>query len=110
MSWVRVLVWCAQRVLHVCVCVYVCVCVCVCVCVWCVCVCVCLCVCPRTLDAAPAQHNMWCKMSNFELGVRVPWMVHVPDVERCSGTHTPALAELVDVYPTLAELAGKIQS
>ncbi|XP_065191322.1 iduronate 2-sulfatase-like [Sycon ciliatum] len=52
------------------------------------------------------EHNMWCKMSNFELGVRVPWMVHVPDVERCSGTHTPALAELVDVYPTLAELAG----
>ena len=34
-------------------------------------------------------------------------MVHVPDVERCSGTHTTALAELVDVYPTLAELAGK---
>ena len=52
------------------------------------------------------QHNMWCKMSNFELGVRVPWMVHVPGVERCSGVHTTALAELVDVYPTLADLAG----
>ena len=34
-------------------------------------------------------------------------MVHVPGVERCSGVHTTAMAELVDVYPTLAELAGR---
>ena len=53
------------------------------------------------------QHNMWCKMSNFELGVRVPLMIHVPWKPSSAGKHTQELAELVDMYPTLADLAGK---
>lgn len=54
-----------------------------------------------------AQHNEWCKMSNFELGVRVPLMLRVPWFPQAMGQRTTALAELVDLYPTLAELAGE---
>ncbi|XP_065192923.1 iduronate 2-sulfatase-like [Sycon ciliatum] len=52
------------------------------------------------------EHNMWCKMSNYELGTRVPMMIRAPWIEGSAGKRTSALAELVDLYPTLAELAG----
>ncbi|XP_065192922.1 iduronate 2-sulfatase-like isoform X2 [Sycon ciliatum] len=52
------------------------------------------------------EHNMWCKMSNYELGTRVPMMIRAPWVEGSAGKRTSALVELVDLYPTLAELAG----
>lgn len=47
----------------------------------------------------------WCKGTNFELDARVPLLVRVPGLAR-PGVATDALVEYVDVYPTLAELAG----
>ena len=47
----------------------------------------------------------WCKDTNFELDTHVPLMVRVPGMAE-PGVATEALIEYVDVYPTLAELAG----
>ena len=52
---------------------------------------------------------MWCKMSNLELGTRVPLIFKAPWVTGpagTTGTVSGALSELVDMYPTLSELAG----
>jgi iduronate 2-sulfatase len=50
---------------------------------------------------------MWCKMSCLELGTRVPLIFKAPWLTgSVTGTISPALAELVDMYPTLSELAG----
>jgi len=46
------------------------------------------------------------KQTNFETGVRVPLMIHVPWIQQSHGVKTQALVELVDVYQTVAELAG----
>lgn len=51
------------------------------------------------------EHTLWGKTSNFELDARVPLMVHAPGVS-ADGQRTTALAELVDLFPTLVELAG----
>ena len=48
---------------------------------------------------------MWCKMSNLELGTRVPLIFKAPWLSGM-GVVSDALAELVDMYPTLSELAG----
>lgn len=52
------------------------------------------------------EHALWGKTSNFELDARVPLIVASPDHDAGHGKHTAALCELVDLYPTLAELAG----
>ena len=51
------------------------------------------------------EHNLWSKHTNFEDAVHVPLLVHVPGITD-NGVHTNALVELVDVFPSLAELAG----
>lgn len=51
------------------------------------------------------EMNLWKKMTNFELGVRVPLLIRVPWAQQ-AGWHTPALVEAVDLYPTFVELAG----
>ncbi|RAV29544.1 sulfatase [Sinomicrobium soli] len=51
------------------------------------------------------EHNLWSKTTNFELDTRVPLILSVPG-QKQHGEHTDALVELVDLYPTLAELAG----
>ena len=52
------------------------------------------------------DHGMWCKHSNYEQATRIPLIVSAPGVTK-PGTHaTNALVETVDIYPTLAELAG----
>ena len=48
----------------------------------------------------------WRKNSNWENAVRTPLMVAVPWMPDTAGTRTSAFAELVDIMPTLAELAG----
>jgi arylsulfatase A-like enzyme len=53
---------------------------------------------------ALADNSLWCKHSNFEAATRVPVLLAGPGVP--AGSHSAALAELVDLYPTLCELAG----
>lgn len=50
------------------------------------------------------EKGLWGKTTNFELDARVPLIVRRPGM-RSAGQQTAALTELVDIYPTLAELA-----
>ena len=52
------------------------------------------------------ENGDWKKFSLTELGTRVPLIIKVPWLEHVAGTRTPALTELVDLFPTMAELAG----
>jgi iduronate 2-sulfatase len=51
------------------------------------------------------EHNLWCKITNFELDTRVPLIICIPG-QKTTGTSTGATVELVDVYPTLADICG----
>lgn len=54
------------------------------------------------------EQSLWGKTSNFELDARVPLIIASPLQRHASsvGRRTQALAELVDLYPTLSEAAG----
>jgi arylsulfatase A-like enzyme len=51
------------------------------------------------------ENGLFTKMTNFELGTHVPLIVSAPG-QKAVGQRTTALVELVDLYPTLAELCG----
>ena len=51
------------------------------------------------------DHGMWTKHTNYEQANRIPLIVVAPGVTT-PGTSTRQLAETVDIYPTLAALAG----
>lgn len=51
------------------------------------------------------DHGMWCKHTNYEEANRIPLLIVAPGTA-LPGSRTRALAESVDVYPTLRELAG----
>ena len=51
--------------------------------------------------------GIWGKATNYEIATRVPLIIWTPDMEeKIRGKKTEALVELVDIYPTLCELAG----
>ena len=51
------------------------------------------------------HHGTWCKHTNLETDTRVPLIVVDPRNDSAQG-RTNALVELIDLYPTLAELCG----
>lgn len=51
--------------------------------------------------------GVWGKATNYEIATRVPLVVWTPDMSKTTrGSKSPALVELVDLYPTLCDLAG----
>jgi iduronate 2-sulfatase len=55
------------------------------------------------------EYGQWKKNTNWEECVKTPLIVKVPWLEGTAGTHTSALAELIDIMPTLADLAGTVR-
>ena len=51
------------------------------------------------------EHGGWCKHNNFEVSTHAPLVIHVPGVTD-GGMVTEKLVEFVDIFPTLAEVAG----
>lgn len=50
------------------------------------------------------DHGLWNKHTNFEQATRVPLLISAPGIP--NGTKPNTLCELVDVFPTLCDLAG----
>lgn len=50
------------------------------------------------------DHGLWNKHTNFERATHCPLLIRVPGTT--SGQRTQGLAEFVDIYPSLCELAG----
>ena len=53
------------------------------------------------------DHFLWGKVTLFDIGSRVPFLIRVPGVTQ-SGRSSEAMVELVDLYPTLADVSGLI--
>lgn len=51
------------------------------------------------------DHGAWTKHTNYEQANRIPLVIVAPGVAK-AGSSTEHLAETVDLYPTLVELAG----
>ena len=51
------------------------------------------------------EHNEWEKYTNFEDAVHVPFILRVPGMTD-NGMRSNALVELIDIFPSLTELAG----
>lgn len=51
------------------------------------------------------EHGLWFKQSLFEESAKVPMIITVPDIKN-QGIYCRKMVELIDIYPTLADLAG----
>ncbi len=51
------------------------------------------------------EQGLWTKANNFELSTRVPLILAVPGLTD-RGSKTDGIVELVDVYPTVADVCG----
>ncbi|HBE96643.1 MAG TPA: iduronate-2-sulfatase [Verrucomicrobiales bacterium] len=50
--------------------------------------------------------GVWGKATNYEIATRVPFIVQAPGKDKAVGKKSEALVELLDMYPTLCDLAG----
>ena len=50
------------------------------------------------------EHQLWCKHCTFETSLHSPLVIKVP--RKTKGEHVANITEFIDVYPSLAELAG----
>lgn len=60
----------------------------------------------NTIIVLWGDHGWWCKHSNYEQAARIPLIVAAPGVTKPGTRASRGLVETVDLYPTLAELAG----
>lgn len=51
------------------------------------------------------DHFLWGKVSLFDIGAKVPFMIRAPGLSK-NGATSEAMVELIDLFPTLADLAG----
>lgn len=52
------------------------------------------------------EHDSWQKSSFFEESTKVPLLVSAPGLESSAGRRSAAIVELIDFYPTIADLSG----
>jgi arylsulfatase A-like enzyme len=53
------------------------------------------------------EHGCWQKSNFWDETTRVPLIISAPGFEASAGKRTRAVVELIDLYPTLADLCGK---
>jgi uncharacterized sulfatase len=51
------------------------------------------------------EHGQWMKQTNFEAAARIPLLISAPGI-RGHGGGSSRPVELLDIYPTLAEMCG----
>ncbi|MFT4523103.1 MAG: iduronate 2-sulfatase [Bacteroidia bacterium] len=51
------------------------------------------------------EHNGWCKQSNYNIDIHVPMIICSPN-QLNKGKQSFGITELIDMYPSLCELAG----
>jgi len=51
------------------------------------------------------EHNSWCKQTNYNIDIQVPMIICSPN-QLNRGQQTYEITELVDIFPSLCELAG----
>jgi iduronate 2-sulfatase len=52
------------------------------------------------------EHSCWQKLSLFDESTRVPLLISAPGLERTAGKSARGIVELIDLYPTIADLVG----
>ena len=51
------------------------------------------------------DHFLWGKVTLFDIGAKVPFIIRAPGLTQ-AGTSSQAMVELVDIFPTIADLVG----
>jgi len=61
---------------------------------------------PAATSALRREYGEWEKFTNWEYGTRVPLVVVAPWLSGTAGMRVSNITQLVDVFPSMAELAG----